>query len=158
MLTPSQNRKSSPVPLDDCGLVAAAKLLGDRWKILILREIIYQVSRFDDIRDEISIPRSVLSNRLAELVNEGILKRSEYREEGQRMRFEYLLTSKGAELLLPLAALWQWSEKHIEGKSSGLVLKQKSTGSSLVVGLVPTGSNVTMDDVTYEVKKPDTEC
>lgn len=146
-----QHRTSSPVPLDRCGLAAASDLLGDRWKLLILRDLFYGIRRFGDLQRDISIPRSILSQRLSELVADGILKRSEYREEGQRTRLEYDLTAKGADLLLPLLALWQWAEKHVEGKSAGLTLKQRTTGAELVVGFVPRGQRIPPGDVTYEL-------
>ena len=52
----------------------------------------YGVRRFDDFQAELDVPRSVLSARLAALVDAGIMERQEYREEGQRARIEYPLT------------------------------------------------------------------
>jgi DNA-binding HxlR family transcriptional regulator len=151
MISDLPSRKSSPIPLDDCGLAAASKIIGDRWNLLIIREVFYDVRRFDDIRNDLGIPRSVLSQRLSKLVDDDILQAVAYREEGQRKRSEYHLTKKGADLLLPLTALWQWAEKHLDGQSAGLRLTQKSTGADLVVGLVPVDDVLEAKDIDISV-------
>ena len=93
--------RRSPVPPDQCNLWKAFGLIGDRWTLVILRSALYGVRRFDDFQLELEIPRSVLSNRLAGLVELGIMERREYREDGQRARIEYPLTEMGRALGLP---------------------------------------------------------
>ena len=143
-------RTSAPVGMDDCGLVAASNLVGDRWKLLILREILYGVRRFADIQADIDIPRSVLSSRLANLVESGILARVEYREGKQRARREYTLTEKGRDLMLPLAALWQWGRKYSKDRRTDLVLRQGTTGDEISVGFAPKERLVPVNDVFLE--------
>src|ERR1700710_150464 len=94
----------SLVPPDQCNLWKAFGLIGDRWTLLILRSALYGVRRFDDFQADIEIPRSVLSKRLAGLVESGIMERREYREAGQRARTEYPLTEMGLKLSLPFMA------------------------------------------------------
>ncbi|MBV8767918.1 MAG: helix-turn-helix transcriptional regulator, partial [Hyphomicrobiales bacterium] len=94
-------RHRSPVSLRDCNLSKSFELIGDRWTLLILRSAFWGLRRFDDFQADIDVPRSVLSNRLAALVESGIMERREYREAGQRARIEYPLTRMGQALGLP---------------------------------------------------------
>src|SRR5215470_18541980 len=102
--------RRSPVEMRHCNLSRAFELIGDRWTLLILRSALYGLRRFDDFQADIDIPRSVLSNRLAGLVESKIMERREYREDGQRARVEYPLTPMGRALGLPFFAMTQWSD------------------------------------------------
>ena len=141
--------RRSPVPRRACNLAKSFDLIGDRWTLLILRSALYGVRRFDDFRAELDVPRSVLSNRLAGLVERGIMERREYREEGQRARTEYLLTDMGQTLSLPFMAMTQWADKWLGGGISPLTLRSKSTGQRLSVALV--------DERCQRAKKSDIE-
>src|SRR5499425_768435 len=91
-------RRRSPVSLRDCNLSKSFELVGDRWTLLILRSAMWGLRRFDDFQADIDVPRSVLSNRLAGLVESGIMAKRKYREEGHRTRLEYSLTKMGTAL------------------------------------------------------------
>ena len=82
------------------------------------------------------MPRSVLSNRLAALVESGIMERREYREAGQRARIEYPLTRMGQALGLPFMAMTAWGDKWLGDGISPLTLRSKSTGQKFSVALV----------------------
>src|SRR5947209_18991900 len=84
--------RRSPVAMRDCNLSKSFELIGDRWTLLILRSALYGLRRFDDFQADLDVPRSVLSNRLAGLVETGIMERREYREGRQRARIGYPLT------------------------------------------------------------------
>jgi len=128
--------RRSPVLRRDCNLAKSFERIGDCWTLLILRSALYGVRRFEDFRAELDVPRSVLSNRLAALVANGIMERREYREEGQRARIEYPLTRMGQGLALPFMAITQWADKWLGGGHSPLTLRSKSTGQRLSVALV----------------------
>jgi DNA-binding HxlR family transcriptional regulator len=119
-----------------CNLAKSFELIGDRWTLLILRSALNGVRRFDDFHADMEIPRSVLSNRLAGLVETGLMERREYREDGQRARVEYPLTQMGQELGLPFIAMTQWGDKWIGEGETPLTLRSKSTGQRLTVTLV----------------------
>src|SRR5437868_12585637 len=93
--------RRSPVAMRDCNLARSFELIGDRWTLLILRSALYGIRRFEDFQTDLDIPRSVLSNRLAGLVESGLMEKREYREKAQRTRIEYPLTKMGATLGLP---------------------------------------------------------
>jgi hypothetical protein len=78
----------------------------------------------------------VLSNRLAGLVDSGIMERREYREGRQRARIEYPLTRMGQALGLPFMAMAAWGDKWLGDGTSPLTLRSKSTGQRLSVALV----------------------
>jgi DNA-binding HxlR family transcriptional regulator len=128
--------RRSPVPMRHCNLAKSFDLIGDRWTLLILRSALYGVRRFDDFQADIEIPRSVLSKRLAGLVESGIMERREYREDRQRVRTEYPLTEMGLKLSLPFMAMTQWSDKWVGNGVSPLTLRSKSSGQKLSVVLV----------------------
>src|SRR5947208_5214323 len=123
--------RRSPVAARHCNLARSFELIGDRWTLLILRSALYGLRRFDDFQADIDIPRSVLSNRLAGLVESGIMERREYREAGQRARVEYPLTKMGQRLGLPFMAMTEWGDKWLSDGVSPLKLRSKSSGQWL---------------------------
>jgi hypothetical protein len=70
------------------------------------------------------MPRQVLSDRLARLVEEGLLRKVPYQESGQRVRYEYRLTDKGLDLYPVLVALMEWGDRHAVGAAGPQVLLQ----------------------------------
>jgi DNA-binding HxlR family transcriptional regulator len=96
----------------NCNIAAALAVVGEKWTFLVLREAFNGVRRFDDMQRRTGAPRQLLSNRLAGLVTEGILRKVPYHEEGQRARSEYRLTEKGLDLFPVIAALLSWGDKY----------------------------------------------
>jgi DNA-binding HxlR family transcriptional regulator len=99
--------------IDNCTIGRAMQILGERWTVVVLREIFSGVRRFDDMRLRTGIPRQVLANRLAGLVAHGILRREPYREPGARVRHEYHLTDKGFDLYPVLVAVRDWGDRYL---------------------------------------------
>lgn len=148
---PSPVRRA-PVPRDRCGMALASDLLGDRWTMLLLREAFYGVSRFDDLRADLGVPRGILSTRLKALVAHGVLERRPYREGKARQRHEYRLTSRGRELAIVLVALMQWGDRHLQVAPSPLRVRSRTTGEPLAVALVtPSGHAVPAEEVAYSL-------
>jgi len=147
--------RRSPVPPDQCNLWKAFGLIGDRWTLVILRSALYGVRRFDDFQLELEIPRSVLSHRLAALVELGIMERREYREDGQRARVEYPLTEMGRALSLPFMAMTEWSDHWIGKGTSPLTLRSKTSGQRLRVAMVDEdGKPARKDDIEPVITLP----
>ncbi len=107
----------TPVPLDwsveHCTIARAMETLGEKWTLVVLREVFSGLRRFDDMRVRTGIPRQVLTNRLATLVEQGVLRREPYREPGARVRHEYRLTAKGLDLYPVLIAVAQWGDRYL---------------------------------------------
>ena len=91
--------------IDTCTIGRAMEILGEKWTVVVLREVFNGVRRFDDMRERTGIPRQVLANRLASLVENGLLRREPYREPGARERHEYRLTRKGFDIYPVLIAV-----------------------------------------------------
>jgi DNA-binding HxlR family transcriptional regulator len=100
---------------DACSAARALDVLGDRWTMLVLREVFNGVRRFDEISGHIGVARDVLTRRLSTLVDEGILTRTPYREPGSRTRYEYRLTQAGKDLRPVLLALMAWGDRYRAG-------------------------------------------
>jgi DNA-binding HxlR family transcriptional regulator len=106
----------------NCAIGAAVAIIGERSTFLVLREAFNGVRRFDDMQRRTAMPRQVLSDRLARLVREDLLRKVPYRDSGQRSRHEYRLTSKGLDLYPVLVALMQWGDQHAVGPAGPQVL------------------------------------
>ncbi|MEO0589058.1 MAG: helix-turn-helix domain-containing protein [Pseudomonadota bacterium] len=96
--------------LIDCGLPQALEVMGERWSFMILRASFNRLKHFEEFLSELGIARNILSNRLAKLVDHGILKREPC--EDDRRKVEYRLTDKGFDLLPAMIALRQWGQKY----------------------------------------------
>ena len=113
----------------NCAIGAAVGILGERSTFLVLREAFNGVRRFGDMQRRTGMPRQVLSQRLARLVGEGLLRKVRYRESGQRGRDEYRLTDKGLDLYPVLVALMEWGDRY-EGNADGapVLLRHRDCG------------------------------
>ena len=106
----------------NCAIGAAVAIMGERQSFLVLREAFNGVRRFADMQRRTGMPRQVLSDRLARLVGEGLLRKVPYQEDGQRSRYEYRLTEKGLDLYPVLVALMEWGDRHALGAAGQQVL------------------------------------
>lgn len=146
--------RHAAVPLAECTLARAVSVVGDAWVLLILREAVYGIRRFEEMRDDLGIPRAVLSNRLRRLVDAGLFARVAYREPGRRTRHAYELTPQGRALLPALAALREWAEIHLPGGPSPLKLRHRC-GAEVHARLVcDNGHIVAPEDIEAVVDRP----
>ena len=106
----------------NCAIGATVGLIGERPTFLVLREAFNGVRRFADMQRRTGMPRQVLSDRLAHLVDEGLLRKVPYQESGQRGRYEYRLTEKGLDLYPVLVAMIEWGDRYAVGSAGPQVL------------------------------------
>ncbi len=92
-----------------CSIKATLDLVGDRWTLLIMRDIFRGVHRFGQLRDDLGIARNLLTDRLTRLVDADILHKVPYQD--RPLRFEYRLTPKGMDLSPSLVALMGWGDR-----------------------------------------------
>lgn len=97
---------------ENCSVQRTLDVIGDRWTVLILREVFNGIRRFDQVKAHTGISDSVLSNRLRRLVDEGVLYARDYTEPGARRRKEYRLTDAGLDLQPVLLSLLAWGDTH----------------------------------------------
>src|SRR4051794_41773020 len=98
--------------LDDvyCSVARTWSVLGDRWTMLILREAFRGTARFDAFQARLEVGRTLLSDRLGRLGDEGVFERVRYRERPER--YEYHLTRKGLDLYPLLVSLLGGGGRH----------------------------------------------
>jgi DNA-binding HxlR family transcriptional regulator len=96
----------------DCSIAGTLELIGERWTLLILREVMTGHRRFDQMQETLRVARNVLSARLQRLLDEGIVEKRPYQSRPER--FEYFLTEKGLDLWPVLMALMGWGDRHLD--------------------------------------------
>lgn len=121
---------------ENCSVAATLELVGDKWSLLILREAFFGLRRYEEFLKLTGCARNILSQRLAKMVEHGLLQRVAYREAGQRERYEYHLTEKGFDLFPAIVALMQWGDRWLADKSGGpAIVCHKQCGASVTIDL-----------------------
>ena len=92
-----------------CSIAGALELIGDRWAILLLRDLALGLRRYDDLRTSTGIPTTTLATRLRNLVANGLVERVRYRDRPPRD--EYRLTEKGRDFWKVTTALREWGDR-----------------------------------------------
>ena len=111
-----------------CSVAGTLAVVGEKWSLLVLREAFLGVRRFADFQRILGAPRAVLTDRLATLVVQGILRRVPYQAEGERQRHEYRLTPKGIDLYPTLVALMQWGDRYLDD-GGAMALQHRDCGA-----------------------------
>ena len=112
----------------NCALARSLEVVGERWTMLILRDLFFGVRRFGAIKAHLDIPSAALSDRLATLVDWGLVERTPY----AGTRAEYLLTPRGLELWPILYQLMQWGERHfVDGDDVVRIFSHAECGTQL---------------------------
>ena len=97
-------------PDQTCSIARSLEVVGERWTLLIIRDAVLGIERFEEFQDSLGIATNVLANRLKLLCDEGVLERVP--DEQRPGRPKYVLTAKGAELGPALLALMKWGDRH----------------------------------------------
>src|SRR6266511_2566883 len=121
----------------NCSIARALEVVGERWTLLIIRDVLLGLHRFDEFQESLGIARNVLTDRLNRLVDEGVLERVLYSERPER--YEYQLTKKGLDLNIALTALRQWGDDYLSEKPPRLQLR-KVDKKPVVAAIVPKGT------------------
>ena len=139
-----------------CSIARSLQILGERWTFLILREALSGSTRFGQFTETLEISTDLLSNRLATLVNAGIMSKRPYQEPGRRLRYEYHLTPAGEDLRIVLGALQQWGDLYCAPATGPSAQRRsRSTGGQLGVAFVDDGGKaVPLDDVAFVAVQP----
>ena len=130
--------RAMPLPRDyerqSCALARALEVVGERWTLLIVRDLFLGVRRFGELQAHLDIPRAVLSARLATLVDQGLVERRPYAPG----RDDYVLTERGRELWPVVHQLMQWGERHLVDGGAVRLFSHAPCGTGLdAVGACP---------------------
>ena len=91
-----------------CSVARSLEVLGERWTLLVIRDVFYGKRRFAAIQEDLGVARNVLATRLARLVAEGILEKRPYQD--RPTRYEYFLTEKGIDLWPVMITMMHWGD------------------------------------------------
>jgi DNA-binding HxlR family transcriptional regulator len=97
-----------------CSIAATLSVIGEKYSLLVLREVFFGVRRFNDLARNIGAPRDVLTSRLNHLVEAGVLEKVAYSE--RPLRYEYQATEAGRELQGVLLTLLRWGDRHLSDR------------------------------------------
>jgi DNA-binding HxlR family transcriptional regulator len=93
-----------------CSIARSLELVGERWTLLVVREIFHGRRKFSEMQRSLGVARNVLTARLQRMVDEDIIERRPYSERPER--YEYFLTEKGLDLWPVMTALMFWGDKY----------------------------------------------
>jgi DNA-binding HxlR family transcriptional regulator len=110
-----------------CPIVRSLESVGEWWNILIIRDAVYGLKRFDEFQKSLEIAPNMLTRRLSSLVKDGILERRLYSEKPPR--YEYVLTEKGRDFRPVLVTLLAWGNKHFAPEGASVLLADRETGA-----------------------------
>ncbi len=102
-----------PFEEQNCSIADALAVIGERWTLLVLREVLLGRRRFQEIKRQTGIAPNILSDRLSTLVAHGVLRRRLYSRQPES--YEYLPTVKALDVVPVLIALTQWGDRHAAG-------------------------------------------
>ena len=135
----------------NCSIARALEIVGERWTLLIIRDVFLGIRRFDELQESLGVARNVLTDRLNRLVDQGVLERVPYSE--RPTRYEYQLTAKGRDLNIALSGLRQWGDKYLNEQPPRL-LRRKADKQPVIAAFVPKGADVLSFDELELVPGP----
>ncbi|WP_326776840.1 winged helix-turn-helix transcriptional regulator [Streptomyces sp. NBC_01445] len=137
-----------------CSIADTLAVVGEKYSLLVLREVCLGNGRFDQLVRNIGAPRDILATRLRRLVDAGILKKVAYQERPQR--FEYRPTAAGLELEPALMTLMAWGDRHLRDDGDRPMVIEHACGNELVavVTCAACGDAVRHEDLSAHPQAP----
>ena len=131
-----------------CCLARSLDLIGDWWSPLIIRDLFLDITRFDELVEDLGISRNLLTRRLKSLAENGVIERIAYQQAPTR--YEYRLTEAGRELVPVILALTAWGDRWAQPRQgSPILFVHKSCGHQFAptVSCSKCGEAITADNV-----------
>jgi DNA-binding HxlR family transcriptional regulator len=132
-----------------CSIAGVLEAIGDRWAMLILRDLSLGLRRYEDLRRSTGVTNATLSDRLKHLEDYELIERRRYQVNPER--YEYVLTPKGRDVILVMQAFLQVGDKWAVSGNAGSPLKfvNRKTGHSVKLAMVDkeTGQRVRAEDL-----------
>ena len=132
-----------------CPIARSLERVGEWWSMLIMRDALHGMTRFDEFQKNLGIAPNMLARRLNALVEAGLLERRRYSERPPRD--EYVLTERGRDFRPVLWALLAWGNKHFAPEGPSVVLVNRRTGTAVdpILADAATGRPVDEPDFTF---------
>lgn len=131
---------TATTPPPDCSIQRTLDVIGDRWTLLIVRDLFRGVRRFSRIQEDLGIAKNLLTDRLGALVEAEIVEKTPYQE--RPLRYEYRLTAKGRALSPALVALMRWGDEWCSGGQAPIELVHDECGTRIELQPWCTSCNV----------------
>ncbi len=137
--------------LDDspCPVARSLGCFGDPWSMLILRDALYGMTRFDEWERSLGIAPNILTARLKELVEDGMLERHRYSERPPR--YEYRLTEAGRDAQSVIFALLAWGNRHLAPEGPSVVVLNSETGQAAEPVMVDRTTGRPLSDPVFRI-------
>jgi DNA-binding HxlR family transcriptional regulator len=130
-----------------CPIARSLERVGEWWSILILRDALRGLKRFDEFHKSLGIAPNMLARRLNALTAEGLLERRRYSERPPRD--EYLLTARGRDFRPVLVSLLTWGNRHFAPEGASVVVIDARTGAAVDPILVDRATGTPIGDADY---------
>lgn len=132
-----------------CPIARSLEHVGEWWSILILRDAFYGMTRFDEFQKSLDIAPNMLTRRLNDLVDSGLLERRQYSDRPPR--FEYVLTETGRDFRPVLLTFLSWGNKHFAPEGLSVVLSDVGTGKTVDPVLVDAANGKPINLVDHRI-------
>ena len=113
----------------ECPIARSLEQVGEWWSILLMRDALQGLKRFDEFARSLDIAPSMLTRRLNSLVDAGLLQRVPYNQ--RPLRYEYVPTDKGEDVRIVLMAFISWGNKHLAPEGESVQMVDRESGQSL---------------------------
>jgi len=130
-----------------CPIARSLERVGEWWSILILRDALHGLTRFDEFQKSLGIAPNMLTRRLNALVEAGLLERRRYRERPPRD--EYLLTERGRDFRPVVLSLLAWGNRHFAPEGASVMLVNRQTGAPVDPILADPANGRPIDEAHY---------
>ncbi|MGX9352249.1 winged helix-turn-helix transcriptional regulator [Shimia sp. W99] len=138
--------KWNELPDEACPVARAMSVIGDRWTLLVLRDCLLGIRKFDQLQADLGITRHVLAERLKKLESAGLLERRPYQE--RPTRFEYRPTQAARDFVPVMQVLIGWAEAHIPSdKTPPYRMVSRATRTPIAPRVVDANTG---EEITYQ--------
>ena len=111
-----------------CPIARSLDRVGEWWSMLIIRDALHGLKRFDQFEESLGIAPNMLTRRLGALVKAGLLEKRRYSERPPR--YEYMLTERGRDFQPVIVAMQTWGNKHFAPEGASVLLVHAKTGAA----------------------------
>ena len=132
-----------------CPIARSLERVGEWWSILILRDALHGLTRFDEFQKSLGIAPNMLTRRLKRLVDEGLLVRRRY--STRPPRYEYRLTERGRDFQPVLIAFLAWGNRHFAPEGASVELACRKSGRIAEPVLVDGATGKPLADGDYDL-------
>ncbi|WP_430444908.1 MAG: winged helix-turn-helix transcriptional regulator [Pseudomonas piscis] len=135
----------------ECPIARGLERVGEWWSILIMRDALHGLRRFDEFSRSLDIAPNMLTRRLNSLVEAGLLERQAYSQ--RPLRYQYVPTAKGEDFRVVLMAFVAWGNRHFAPEGASVQIVERATGRPVQPAMMDVQGHqlVPLQDCTVQV-------